>query len=170
MKPTTVFAVVVAALCALPAAAGVSPADKQIGLGVELGAPTNLNLKFMVGEANGVVVGVGGGIWYDFSLSLHVDYLWHPLVAEFDGGNVSGYVGIGGWGSISDGKGGRFGYYQPFFSGADNVAFGARIPLGVSLAFDTIPVEVFAEVVPSVAVFPGIGIFGQGGLGARFYF
>lgn len=168
------FSTIVAAslftiLAALPASANVAPADKSIGVGVEVGAPTNINAKFMVGPTNGVVVGIGGGIWYDLSLSLHADYLWHPVVAEFDGGNFSGYVGIGGWASIGDGKGGRLGYYQPFF---DNNFFGigARVPLGVSLAFDQVPVEVFAEVVPSVAVFPGIGVFGQGGIGARFYF
>jgi hypothetical protein len=50
------------------------------------------------------------------------------------------------------------------------VALGVRVPLGVSLAFNSFPVEVFAEVVPAGALFPGIGVFGQGGLGARIYF
>ncbi len=165
------IAATVLGLFALPASAGgsVAPADKSIGVGVEVGAPTNINAKFMVGPTNGVVVGVGGGIWYDLSLSLHADYLWHPIVAEFDSGNFSAYVGIGGWASIGDGKGGHFGYYQPFVDGSF-FGIGARVPLGVSLAFDQVPIEVFAEIVPSVSVFPGIGVFGQGGLGARFYF
>lgn len=155
---------------AVPALADVAPAGKGIGIGVELGAPTNLNLKLMTGPTTGVVIGVGGGIWYDLSLSLHVDHLWHVAAADFDGGNVSAYVGVGGWGSFSDGKGNHLGYYQPFYPGVATVGLGVRVPLGVSLAFDAVPIEVFAELVPSVIVFPGIGVFGQGGLGARIYF
>ena len=148
----------------------VSPAGKTIGVGVELGAPTTLNFKFMTASDQGVVLGIGGGIWYDESLSLHADYLWHPLVAGFNGGTFSGYIGIGAWTSIGFGNPGpHYGYYAPFYNN-EPVALGARLPLGLALAFNEVPVELFIEVVPSLEVFPGIGGFGQGGLGARFYF
>jgi hypothetical protein len=145
----------------------VSPRGKSVGIGVELGAPTSLNLKLMTGSNQGIVVGVGAGIWYDASLSLHVDYLWHPLVGSFDDGAFSAYVGIGAWTALGS-HDSHYGYYQPFAGGP--VAVGARLPLGVTIAFNEIPVEVFAEIVPALSVFPGIGAFGQGGLGARFYF
>ena len=168
----------VAAFFALPATAhegdvysSVSPAGRNVGIGVELGAPTSLNLKFMVAPREGIVLGIGGGIWYDESISLHADYLWHPLVASFDSGTFSGYIGGGAWTSLGLGNPGpHYGYYAPFFAGNEPIAVGARLPLGLTLAFNEVPVEVFIEVVPSLEVFPAIGGFGQGGLGARFYF
>ena len=147
----------------------VSPGGKGIGIGIEVGAPTSIDIKLMVGNSEGIVIGVGGGIWYDESLALHLDYLWHPLVAHFDGGTLSGYIGVGGWASVGV-DGAHIGYYQPFYRGAQPVALGLRVPFGISLAFNTVPIELFAELVPAVEVFPGIGVFGQGGLGARFYF
>ncbi|MDP2343595.1 MAG: DUF3996 domain-containing protein [Deltaproteobacteria bacterium] len=160
---------VVLSTLSLPALAEtVSPGGKQIGVGIELGAPTNINVKLMTASDQGVVIGVGGGIWYDASLSLHVDYLWHPLVAQFSGGSLSGFIGGGGWASIGY-PGKHYGYYRPFYDDG-YASFGARLPLGVSLAFNEVPVELFAEVVPSVALFPGIGVFGQGGFGGRIYF
>lgn len=153
-----------------PAFAAVSPGGKGVGVGVELGAPTNLNLKLMTGDNTGVVVGVGGGIWYDASLSLHVDFLWHPIAAPIgDDVTLSGYVGLGAWTSIGF-EGSHFGFYSPYYKRLQPFSVGARVPLGVSLAIHPVPIEVFAEVVPAVAAFPGIGVFGQGGIGARLYF
>jgi hypothetical protein len=146
----------------------VTPQGRSVGLGVQLGAPTSLNLKLMLSSDNAIVVGVGGGIWYDASLSLHADYLWHPLVARFDDGAFSAYIGVGAWTSLGFYEGSHYGYYQPFARGP--VSAGARLPLGLTVAFNQVPVEVFGEIVPAVALFPGIGAFGQGGIGARFYF
>lgn len=148
---------------------GVSPAGKPIGVGLELGAPTNINAKFMLGPQHGVVVGVGGGIWYDLSLSVHGDYVFHPLALRFDDGTFSAYVGGGLWTSLGF-PGQRYGYYRPFLKDRQYFAAGARVPLGLNLAFNAFPIELFFELVPAVAVFPGLGVFGQGGLGARIYF
>lgn len=149
--------------------ASVSPQGKSIGLGLEVGAPTSLNAKFMTAGNQGIVVGIGGGIWYDLSLSLHADYLWHPFaVPVSDVGTFSGFVGLGAWTSLGN-YGPRWGYYQRYQNNIDVFAIGGRVPLGLNFAFHAIPIELFAEVVPSVALFPGIGVFGQGGLGVRFY-
>lgn len=152
----------------------VSPAGKSIGVGLELGAPTTINAKFMIAPNQGVVVGVGGGAWYDASLSLHADYLFHPLVLQFDDGSFSGYVGGGLWTSLGLGgagyRGPHYGYYQPYGPGPETVSAGARLPLGLTVAFNQVPVELFLEIVPALSLFPGFGAFGQGGVGARFYF
>jgi hypothetical protein len=149
--------------------ATVSPAGKTIGVGIEVGAPTTVNAKFMVASNQGVVVGIGGGAWYDASLSLHGDYLFHPLVAQFDGGAFSAYIGGGVWTSLGFG-GNHYGYWAPYYRDHNPFGIGVRMPLGLTLAFNEVPVEVFGEVVPALSVFPGFGVFGQGGLGARFYF
>lgn len=169
MKLLASLALLAASVSATPALA-VSPMGKNVGVGFELGAPTNINLKLMTSSQTGVVVGVGGGIWYDLSLSLHADHLWHLLALPLDDdATLSGYVGIGAWTSLGV-EGSRVGLYRGYYSGPQPFAVGARVPLGVSLAFHAAPVEVFIEVVPAISVFPGIGAFGQGGLGARFYF
>jgi hypothetical protein len=152
-----------------PSGGSVAPGGRRVGIGLEIGAPTNLNAKFMLGLNHGIVVGVGAGIWYDASLSLHSDYLFHPLVMNFDDVSFSGYVGGGLWASVGY-PGSHLGYYRPFLPGVQPFAAGARVPLGLNLAFNEVPIEVFFELVPALSLFPGFGVFGQGGLGARFYF
>ena len=160
------------ALLAFPAQAdgvsSVSPNGRSFGLGLELGAPTSINAKFMLTSNTGIVVGIGAGVWYDAALSLHADYLWHPLVAHFDNGTFSAYIGGGAWASLGL-AGPHYGYYRPYtYEGP--VGIGGRLPLGLAVAFNEFPIEAFVEVVPAIEVFPGFGVFGQGGLGARFYF
>lgn len=170
----TLLSIGIAIASGSAAAHSVAPAGKNLGVGIELGAPTNLNLKFMTSENTGVVLGIGGGIWYDASLSLHADYVLHPLVGSFDGGVFSAYVGIGAWTSLGVGgpnyRGPHYGYWSPYYDSPEYFALGVRVPLGLSMAFNAIPVELFIEAVPAIAVFPGIGGFGQGGFGGRFYF
>jgi hypothetical protein len=158
-------------LVAAHAQAQVSPQGKGVGIGFEVGAPTTLNLKMMTSPYTGIVVGIGGAIWYDLSLSLHADYLWHPAVlASGDAGALSFYAGLGGWTALSGQKGPRLGLNGPVYNDVDFLAAGVRVPLGLSFGMSGLPIEVFGELVPAVALFPGIGLFGQGGLGARLYF
>lgn len=170
MKTISIVAFLVFALIPIARAdngGSVSPSGRTLGFGLELGAPTNINMKFMVAPNQGIVVGLGGGAWYDASLSLHGDYLLHPIVMPLDAVAFSAYVGIGAWGSVGF-EGAHYGYYRPFVS-ASVFAVGARVPLGLNLAFQQFPIELYIEAVPTVALFPGIGVFGQGGIGARFY-
>lgn len=156
---------------AAPAAADIAPMGKSVGVGLELGAPTNLNLKFITGPSNGIVVGVGGGVWYDLSLSLHLDYLWHPATfVENSSLTLTPYIGIGGWTSIATNSDRRVGSFGPLYFDAFPVFAGLRVPLGLSFAFNEFPMELFIEAVPAMAFFPFIGVFGQGGIGGRFYF
>lgn len=161
------FVVVVAAAFAVPAAAETSPMGRDFGLGLRLGAPTGLDLKLMTGADSGLVVGVGGLLFFDRSLSLHVDHVWHAHLTE----NFTAYAGVGGWGSVSgDVKGPPFGYRGPVYVQAVPVNAGVRVPLGLNYAFQPIPVEVYGEIAPSAELFPGIGLFSSGSLGARLYF
>lgn len=171
--PLAAFVLVVATAFALPAEAqrgSVTPMGRTFGLGLQLGAPTSITGKFMVAGDQGVVVGVGGGIGYDFSLSLHADYLWHPAVfATFPPASFSFYVGGGLWLALSDARG-RWGWYDYRYYPGVPFGLGVRIPIGVNMAFREIPIELYLEGVPTVAVFPHIG-FGIGAsIGARFYF
>jgi hypothetical protein len=163
--------VVVVALAAAPAArAAMSPQGKTFGLGLQLGAPTAVTGKLMVTGDQGIVVGVGAGLGWDVSLSVHADYLWHPSVlVDVAPATFSWYVGGGAWVSFhrAHERGFRYDYYY-----VDGVPFavGARIPIGVDMAMNALPFEVYLEGAPTIAVFPRIG-FGLGvALGARFWF
>lgn len=152
----------------------ISPQGKQFGIGLQLGAPTALTLKYMVTGDQALVAGLGAGIGWDPSISLHVDYVWHPTVlASMGWGSLSWFIGGGGWLSFSGGNygNGRWGpQYYGYLYTVSPFALGARLPIGLDLAFSQVPIEVYLEADPMLVLFPRIA-FGLGGtLGGRFYF
>jgi hypothetical protein len=149
-----------------------SPMGRPFGIGLQLGFPTALILKYMVTGDQAIAGGIGvGSAWvFDPGLSIHVDYLWHPsMLASAAAFNLSWYVGGGGWVSL-------FTYYvrAPYvpgyrWYGPSNVWLGARVPIGVNLALREVPFEAFIEAAPAILLFPFI-TFGLGfSIGARFY-
>lgn len=161
---------VVALLAAPAASASISPQGKTFGLGLQLGAPTAVTGKYMVTPDQGVVVGVGAGIGWDFSLSVHADYLWHPSVlVDVSPATFSWYVGGGAWLSLSQPGAPGF-YYAYYYYPFSPVAVGVRVPIGIDMSMNALPFQLYLEGVPTVAVFPRLG-FGIGvSIGARFWF
>lgn len=161
------------------AAIGVAPQGRQMAIGLQLGSPTAVTFKYMLTGDQAIAAGLGVAI---HGLSLHVDYLWHPhVLATADPFKLSWYVGLGVWLGLSPWdafqtradvfytRSGYFGYgYWPFAYGGVSVA--ARVPIGLSLALNQLPLEFYIELDPSLLVFPAFG-FGIGGtIGFRFYF
>jgi len=145
---------------------------KQIGVGLQLGAPTAVTAKFMLAPDQGLVAGIGAGYGFFFApaLSVHVDYLWHPSVLSAgDAFALSWFIGGGGWIGLWD----RFGrpvVGYAYYFGYAPISLAVRVPIGLSLALRAIPLELYGEVVPALSVFPWLG-FGMGlSIGARFYF
>lgn len=134
---------------ATPAQAG------DIGLGIALGSPTGITLKAFLSDTTAIDVLVGEMWegWKDEDLFFSVDFIVHPATlteggdARLDfylGGGVNAWV-RGPW-------------------------LGVEMPLGLSLMFRKVPIEVFLEAVPMV-IFWDYGAFeGGGSLGARYYF
>lgn len=150
----------------------VTPEGKAIGIGIQVGFPTALTAKFSLAGNTALVVGVGafGGnrfAYFTPSLSVHVDYLWTPSVLANGGPFVlSWYIGIGGWATIyGSPQGPAFAYY-----GTSNFTLAARVPIGLDMALQTVPIELYLEAVPAVLVFPGIDFAIGASLGARFWF
>ena len=158
------------------------PQLNGIGLGVQVGAPTAITIKFAGLQANGFVVGVGAGFAYGrgnrygygygngfASLSIHADYLWHlaTLVSNSDVA-LTFYAGVGLWLSLF-GNGYGYGLISPYYNNA-YFGVGVRVPLGLSLGFGGAPIEVYLEADPAFFIFPGID-FGIGAsLGFRYHF
>jgi hypothetical protein len=161
-------------LCVSSAAhAAVTPDGKGFGIGVQGGSPSAVTIKVMTSDYTGLVFGLGGavGLYFDptFGLSLHVDHVWHAPFVSGSALNLSGYLGVGAQGVFfADYKGQPLGF--GYFTGPSNVAALARVPIGLSLAFNGLPLELYLEADPALVVFPYVG-FGVGGaVGARLWF
>lgn len=146
------------------------------GVGLQVGTPTSLTLKFPGAQAD-FVLGIGVGFGYEsfgpgrvVGLSLHGDYLF-TLAQLVNNGTVhlDAYVGPGLWLVLGDRGYGYFGYY-PYAVGIEYIGLGVRMPLGLSMGFATAPLEIYLELDPALFVFPGVGGFLGASLGFRWYF
>jgi hypothetical protein len=151
-----------------------TPQGRSFGVGLQLGYPTALTLKYMLRADRGLVGGVGGfsGFAYDVgAFSVHVDYVYHPQVlTRGDTFVVTWYVGGGANVVIfSNARQRSFLPGVSYFYYPTTVWLAGRVPLGVTLAMEQQPVEIYLEATPMVLVFPGFS-FGLGAsIGARFY-
>jgi hypothetical protein len=157
------------------AGASSTPGGKQFGVGIQMGYPTALTLKYMLQPDQGLVGGIGAfsGFAYDRgSFTLFVDYVWHPhMLTSSEAFALTWYIGGGGQLIVHNNN--RFvtgsypvlAYYYaaPFW-------LAARMPIGANIALTQAPIEIYVEAIPGILVFPGLS-FGIGAsLGGRFYF
>lgn len=149
------------------------PAVSGIGIGVQVGSPTALTIKFGGAQENGFVLGVGAGFGYarsfNSSLSIHGDYIMH-LATLANTGQVAltFYAGVGVWLTLF---GDGYGYFNSrYYYSSTYFGVGVRVPLGLSLTVAQAPIEIYLEADPALFVFPGID-FGVGAsLGFRVHF
>ena len=155
-------------------ASGGGGGGGDIGIGLQVGAPTAFTLKFGGLGQSGIALGIGAGFGYGqgfgAALWLHGDYLMQlATLIDADSLDLNFYAGPGLFATFF-GSGYGFGYQgQPYARGFDAFGAGVRFPFGLSMAFNAAPVEIYVELDPAISVFPGIG-FGLGGsLGFRWY-
>jgi hypothetical protein len=121
-------------------------ANKTFGLGLEVGEPTGLNGKYFLSGSGAIDFGVGWiyrHYYYDDGLHLYLDYLWHPTtLASSPTLELPFYIGVGlrYW---------DFEYCdEPEPYCYDGSAIGIRVPFGLSLDFNSAPVDIFIQVIP----------------------
>jgi len=126
-------------------------ANKTFGLGLELGAPTGITGKYFLSADRALDFGIGDIYNYfdRFGLHIYADYLWHPTsLASNETFELPFYIGVGGrfWDFQDRRNQGNF----------DNAfAIGVRVPIGVSFDFNTVPLDIFVQVVPVLDFFSG---------------
>jgi hypothetical protein len=105
--------------------------NKTFGLGIMLGEPSGISGKYFMSADTAIDFGVGSYYGYrDHGLHVHADFLWHPaVIAKADAFWVPLYVGIGG----------------RFLDHGNHGHVGARVPLGLALDFNNVPLDVFFE-------------------------
>lgn len=141
-------------------------ANKGFGVGLMLGAPSGLALKYYLDDTHAIDGGIGVSRYTRGrdGVHLHIDYLWHPVqLASADPFVVPLYLGIGArvFDFDDDDK-------------DDGTAIGVRAPLGVMLDFNNVPLDIFLEgaLVADVIVShrDNADLDFNVALGARYYF
>ncbi len=142
-------------LAAVPArAAEPTPHGGKTGLGIILGEPTGLTLKQGLGGMFAVDFAVGWSFRGGGAIDIHADGLVHPFQLLKEGqGRLVAYFGAG-----------------PRVVARHDVAFAARIPVGLTALFDRSSLEFFVELVPELVLYPGTDVILEGGIGLRIYF
>ena len=150
-------------------------ANKQFGLGFELGEPDGLNGKYFLAPSGALDFGIGyiyDHYYYGDGLHLYADYLWHFSLASNPSFELPFYVGPGlrFW---------RFDYCVQNACNYGGSAVGIRLPLGISFDFNNSPIDIFLQVVPTLDFLGGdyysrygdrlhFGV--DGSVGIRFWF
>lgn len=143
------------------------------GLGFMLGGPTGFTGKYWIGPDTAIDFGIGGyaGFRFHRALQIHADWLIHPVnLVAHEAFDLPLYFGIGGrllFHEFDDPNNNRI--------DDDDVHLGVRGPVGISMIFNEVPIEVFFElalVIDLVVegdddfIFPDL----NGIVGFRYYF
>ncbi|HET6613334.1 MAG TPA: DUF3996 domain-containing protein [Kofleriaceae bacterium] len=181
----------VALVGATAASAGARPrprkasdfqANKEFGLGIMFGAPTGLTAKWYTGKDTALDFGLGvyHHFYYHDAFHIHADFLWHPAVlAKADPFWLALYFGVGGRLLHHDSY-----YHRGDYFYDDHTHLGARVPVGLVMDFNNIPLDIFFELVPTLDLLviqnddrytdddhhDGLNFELDGALGARYYF
>lgn len=165
MNRKVMTALAIASICV-----GIAVARPQgLGLGLMGGIPSGLSLKVWTGPHVALDAGLGYALLYGQALSIHGDVLWHTnsLMQSSQDGYLPLYIGLGARVVMANEA-----QHYPY------TRIGIRVPFGLEYVFASVPIGLFAEVVPTfdLAGVPNEGpyhgqFFGpQGSVGFRYYF
>jgi hypothetical protein len=124
------------ALFLLSALTGIP--SSGISIGIVIGDPTGLSLKFWgIGQNSALQVNVGGGGFVaPADLAVSGSLLFHALLTRET--PINGYLGVGALAGINQGKRGN------------NAVFGILVPLGLEFILSEVPLDIFMDVSPFI--------------------
>lgn len=131
----------------------IMAATAQVSAGIMLGEPTGLSAKLWTGEAAALDAALAWSFVQEGRFYLHVDYQQHFDLGQPDAGRLLFFGGLGG----------------KLYLG-EELALGARVPLGVLYELEPVPIELFLELAPGINIFPATVFDFGGGLGVRYRF
>ena len=131
------------------------------GVGIILGEPTGLSLKF---DSFPLINNACMGIAWSFSgyLHLHCDYWFMNPSLQTSGNQFNWYLGLGV----------KFLFYSSGGNNRNNttgLGMGARVPVGLQYYLEK-EWELFAELVPGIRFFPATDFDLDIGIGIRYHF
>ena len=158
------------ALSAAPSSASAqSHTGGPFGLGIIVGQPTGLSLKYFLDTRHALDAAANIGPWDDRGY-VHGDYVFHfPLTlgGHFRGGPPHVWfftIGIGGKVVVFD----HHHHDANYHDRAGDIA--VRVPFGFVWHPGGVPIDVFAEAAPCIYVIPDLRPEVDVGLGVRYYF
>lgn len=141
------------------------------GLGIVIGEPTGLSAKLWLDQKHALDFGLSFS--FDDYLLIFSDYLFH-FPGTFGSSSrfvteLTPYVGIGGVLAFANDR--RLDRDRHFFGRErDTLGLGVRVPVGIEWVPAKVPLGVFIELVPGIALAPATDAFFEGGIGVRYYF
>ena len=129
---------------------------KKFGVGVIIGEPTGITIKYMLDDKSAIDAGVGWETSGDNEFHIHGDYLYHMNdLIKVPHGKLPLYFG-GGLRFINREK--------------KKNKFGIRVPVGIEYLFENVPLGAFFELVPVLNLSPDTEFDFEAGIGIRFFF
>ena len=154
-----------ACMVAAAAVSGVAADDavaqsRGFGLGVIIGEPTGLSAKLWQTRRTALDFGAAWSFVDDADFHLHMDFLWHRFdLIHVDEGQLPLYFGLGGRVKFHDQE-----------SDNQDTEVGISFPVGLDYLFDSVPFDLFLEVVPILDVAPDSDVTLNASLGFRYWF
>ena len=136
---------------------------QNLGVGVIVGSPTGLSLKYILGRQSAFAAHAGWSFIGDQGIHLTGDYqhLFPVVIETAEGASISDltpYIAAGG----------RFRFKQDEQTEENEFHLGLRIGGGIEYLITRF--GIFLEVVPVVDLIPATDFDFEGGLGFLFYF
>jgi hypothetical protein len=131
--------------------------EHKLGVGICVGEPMGMSFKYWFTKKNAVGIALG---WQGKEKTyFHVDYLTHNYESIPKGelsGEVSSYSGVG----VS----------RTADTGNSKIICGIRVVFGINYLFKEMPVDIFAELAPTVITQPETTGLLAASMGVRYYF
>ena len=126
-----------------------------LGLGLILGEPTGLSMKYWTGRTNAIDGAIAWSVGKYNGMHLHGDYLWHDYgLINVKKGRLPVYYGFGA----------RLGFRS------NDTALGIRGVAGLNYHFSGIPLDLFLELVPIFDLTPVTEFNFNAAIGVRYFF
>jgi len=126
------------------------------GLGIIVGEPTGVDLKYFMNEQNAIEGALAWSLSGDNEFHIQVDYLYHFYDwIKVTKGALPVFIGIGG---------------RVEFREDQDDLLGIRIPIGMSYEFAEGMFDVFGEIVPVLELVPDTDFELEGAIGIRIWF
>jgi hypothetical protein len=151
LTKSLLFSILIFSVAGLLTVAEAQDRHSNTELGIILGEPTGLSLKFWQSSTSAIDAAVAWSFGDNESVHLHADYLRHNWL-DVDDGSLALYYGLGARALLSD-----------------NSRFGARIPVGLQYILPNTRLSLFFEVAPTLNLIPSTSFGVNGGLGIRVF-
>ena len=134
---------------------GEALAKGNFGLGLVGEDPSGLTFKYKMSEQQALDFRFGLGFRFDNAFLVQVNYLISPFMLTQNGDfKLPFYIGGGG----------------TLFIFGDNLGLTGRVPIGAAMELSAIPIDIFLEIAPQLALIPNVAVGVDGAVGVRFWF